>query len=229
MNIYPIMRNACCLMLALFWLDTRAADNPLRTQIATYDAETPTEIVTAPGIPTDLELAPQEHVTGLALGDTVQWRVEQLPGHLFIKPLRAGLFTAATLVTNQRVYTMLLRSTTPAGPWRMKVRWIMAQAPRENEVRNLTPKVVNHRYTIDGKTEFRPHDVFDDGRFTWIDMGHPQVLPALFMVGDHGPELINYLLRSPYFVVQRLMPRFLLKLGDQEINVTNHAYGNPSP
>jgi Type IV secretory pathway, VirB9 components len=205
---------------------------PPRTLIQPYDAESVTEITTVPGVPTDIELAPEEKITGLALGDTIQWRVEELPGHLFIKPLHTGLFTAATLVTNQRVYPLVLHSTNTTGAWLLRVRWTIPPAIPQHSANPppiaLIPTPRNRDYTIEGEAEFRPKAVFDDGHFTWIDMGQPQVLPALFMVGPDGPQLINYLLHSPYFVVQRLMPRFLLKLGKTEVTITNRAYGNPS-
>lgn len=206
---------------------------PTRTLVQPYDPESITEITTVPGVPTDLELAPQEKITGLALGDTIQWRVEELPGHLFIKPLKSGLFTAATLVTNQRVYPLVLHSTHANGPWLLRVRWVTHVAnpapAAPTSLPTLIPVAHNRRYRIEGEAEFRPKSVFDDGHFTWIDMGQPQVLPALFMVGPDGPQLVNYLLHSPYFVVQRLMPRFLLKLGKAEVTVTNLAYGSANP
>ncbi|WP_298159353.1 TrbG/VirB9 family P-type conjugative transfer protein [Ferrovum sp.] len=93
---------------------------------------------------------------------------------------------------------------------------------------SLTPQRVHTHYTIKGDAEFRPLEVFDDGRFTWIDMGHPQVLPAVFMIDAEGSRLVNYLLHSPYFVVQRLMPHFLLKLGGTEVEVINSDYSKSS-
>ncbi len=211
--------------------------SPSRTQVQVYDSEVPTEILTVPGVPTDLQLAPHEKITGLALGDTLQWRVEELPGHLFLKPLRPDLFTAGTLVTNLRVYSLVLRSTTPQGPWVMRVRWILDEEKSLSHSSSsgkmihsfsLTPRRVHTHYTIKGDAEFRPLEVFDDGRFTWIDMGHPQVLPAVFMIDAEGSRLVNYLLHSPYFVVQRLMPHFLLKLGGTEVEVINSDYGKSS-
>jgi type IV secretion system protein VirB9 len=229
-------RAGWCLCALLL---TQAADSdpvgPTRTQVQVYDSEVPTEILTVPGVPTDLQLAPHEKITGLALGDTLQWRVEELPGHLFLKPLRPDLFTAGTLVTNLRVYSLVLRSTTPQGPWVMRVRWILDEekslsSPSGKTIHpfSLIPRRVHTHYTIKGDAEFRPLEVFDDGRFTWIDMGHPQVLPAVFIVDAEGSRLVNYLLHPPYFVVQRLMPRFLLKLGGTEVEVINPDYGKSS-
>ena len=63
--------------------------------------------------------------------------------------------------------------------------------------------------------------VFDDGRFTWIQVRSPQALPALFMVEEGNAVLVNYVVKGEYFVVQRLMPEMLLKLGNTEVRVIN--------
>ena len=94
-----------------------------RTQRFRYDPEVSYTIVGLPGVPTDIQLAPGEHVTGFALGDTVQWVVEELQGHIFIKPLRSDLFTAGTLVTDQHSYQLTLKSGHPRDDWMQRVSW----------------------------------------------------------------------------------------------------------
>lgn len=181
-------------------------------------------LITLPGVPTDVQLAPDEKITGLALGDTVQWMVEELPGHLFIKPLKPGLFTAGTLVTTRRVYQLLLKSTTAEGPWMQKVSWDDALPVAGSELpapASFDPATLNARYRIEGEADFRPVRVFDDGRFTWIQVRSPQALPALFMVEEGNAVLVNYVVKGEYFVVQRLMPEMLLKLGNTEVRVFN--------
>ena len=77
-----------------------------RLVVFRYDANNTYTILTMPGVPTDIQLAPEEKITGFAIGDSVQWLVEELPGHLFVKPLRADLFTAGTIVTERRTYQL---------------------------------------------------------------------------------------------------------------------------
>lgn len=189
-----------------------------------YDPDQPYTLVTVPGVPTDVQLGIDEKITGLALGDTVQWMVEELPGHLFVKPLKAGLFTAGTLVTNRRVYQLLLKSTSAEGPWVQKVSWNDTASAEVGELPSpatLDPAKINSRYRIEGEGDFRPVRVFDDGRFTWIQVHSPQALPALFMVEEGNAVLVNYVVKGEYFVVQRLMPEVLLKLGNTEVRVVN--------
>jgi type IV secretion system protein VirB9 len=215
-----------------------------RMVVFRYDANATFTILTLPGVPTDIQLAPDEKITGLALGDTLQWMVEELPGHLFIKPLKVDLFTAGTLVTDRRVYQLVFKSTSIQGHWVQKVSWINVDTSAGKEASEATsgpsiaveglsaealdPARLNFGYDIEGEGDFRPVTVFDDGRFTWIKERSPQALPALFMVDDGAAVLVNYIIKGEYFVVQRLMHEVLLKLGNAEVRVINRKYAKRS-
>jgi type IV secretion system protein TrbG len=69
-----------------------------RLVVFRYDANNTYTILAMPGMPTDIQISADEKMSGFAIGDTVQWVIEELPGHIFIKPLKASLFTAGTLV-----------------------------------------------------------------------------------------------------------------------------------
>jgi len=203
-----------------------------------YDPNNTYAVLGLPGVPTDIQLAPDEKVLGFAMGDTVQWLIEELPGHLFIKPIKADLFTAGTLVTDRRVYQLAFKSTNPQGRWYQKVSWsypeVALRGAREGAAAppmvemvspdKLDPATLNFAYDIEGEGDFKPLTVFDDGRFTWLKVKSPQALPALFMVSEEGTQLVNYLIQGDYFVVQRLLPAALLKLGNSEVRVTNRQW-----
>ncbi len=211
--------------------ETRGGGDP-RLVSFTYDADTTYTILAIPGVPTDIQLAPGEKITGFALGDTIQWVVEELPGHVFIKPIKPELFTAGTLVTDRRVYQLVFRSTTLQGHWMQKVSWrepptslttplVGAMAPESGKGPEVLSPATRHcDYDIEGEADFKPLSVCDDGRFTWIQMSSPQALPALFRVDDKEAVLVNYIIQGNYFMVQRLMPEILLKLGNAEVRIT---------
>jgi type IV secretion system protein VirB9 len=198
-----------------------------------YEKDTAYTILAQPGVPTDLQLAADEKIQGLALGDTVQWMIEELPGHLFIKPVRGNLFTAGTLVTDRRVYQLMFKSSDNHDQWYQRVSWEYADKPPAGVARvdllpdpdQLAPGSINSDYEIEGEGDFRPVRVFDDGKFTYLKMKSPQSLPALFMLQEEGAVLVNYRVQGEYFVVQRLMPGILLKLGNREIRVLNRKLG----
>lgn len=82
----------------------------------------------------------------------------------------------------------------------------------------------NFDYSIKGDAPFKPQMVFDDGKFTWIQIPPGvQEIPAVFaLAADGTAELVNFTTRRNYFVVQRLFPDgALLKLGKQEVKIFN--------
>lgn len=82
----------------------------------------------------------------------------------------------------------------------------------------------NFGYQIQGSANFRPVAVWDNGRFTWIQFGAAlQELPAVFAVHPrNGLQIVNYTVSAggTQILVNRLMPEFVLKLGDEEVRVT---------
>ena len=209
-----------------------------------YDPNDSYTILTRPGAVTDIELTTDETLDTLALGDTTQWTVAQSAGHVFVKPTRPDLYTSATLVTSKRVYQLTLRASPENGKWYQRVSWSVPevlvykraeQARREQQEqeeatrreqqsvnRGIALEQLNFGYAIKGSAEFRPTQVLDDGRFTYLRMPPAlQELPTVFVVGAQGQaELVNYLVKGDYLVVQRLAPHLLLKLGKSEVSVT---------
>jgi type IV secretion system protein VirB9 len=63
---------------------------------------------------------------------------------------------------------------------------------------------------------------FDDGRRVFIQM--PENLnatdaPPLFVIGESGPELVNYRVRGRFYVVDRMFDRAEMRLGDRHQRV----------
>ncbi len=196
--------------------DTSLAE-PGKTKLVTFvfgpnDTYT---ILCLPGAVTDIDLRPSERVLALALGDSVQWQAEKKGSHLFLRPLRAGLFTSATLVTSERTYEMTLHSSGPGGTWYQRVNWrypnlvviersqaALALAEGQGKAKHAHAHVdvgpapqgipvarLNFNYTVTGEAPFRPTQVFDDGTFTYIRFGHkPQEMPALFVETPDGRD-----------------------------------------
>lgn len=82
----------------------------------------------------------------------------------------------------------------------------------------------NFDYAITGNSAFRPVAVWDNGRFTWIQFTSTlQELPAVFAINPkNGLQIVNYTVSAngTQILVNRLMPAFLLKLGDEEVRVS---------
>ncbi|MFB0936626.1 MAG: TrbG/VirB9 family P-type conjugative transfer protein [Propionivibrio sp.] len=219
--------------------DTRLVEFP-------YEPNDTFVVLTRPKSVTDIVLHPDEEVVGLALGDTFQWQVKDTRGHIFIKPLRPNISTSVTLVTSVRSYQFTLQASPEDGVWYQRVSFtypqlLVIERERQESFKRaelaekarldsqvVTPKLslenLNFEYTVKGEATFRPTQVFDDGKFTWVRMPKTQDMPAFFMVSeDQGVELINTNLRGDYVVVQRLVDKLLLKLGKTEITIERNG------
>lgn len=75
------------------------------------------------GMVTDIQLPAGARMRSLALGDTIRWVTAQSGNNLFVKPTRPGLRTSASIVTNHRVYQMMLVSVGKGKTWYQQVSW----------------------------------------------------------------------------------------------------------
>lgn len=246
------LRIGATLFLAVGSVNVAMADSqvmpmPSDTRLVTFsfDHHDTYTILARPKSVTDIQLSADEEVVAMALGDSVQWMASKAKGHVFIKPLQTDIFTSATIVTNVRTYQLTLRSSPEDGKWYQRVSWDypdlvvfrqqreeIARRNVEKEEKRLEEQIIapdisidklNFDYKVTGDAEFKPAQVFDDGKFTWIRLPVIQELPAVFMTDKDGKaELINYVTRGQYMMVQRLVPGLLLKIGTQEINIVNN-------
>lgn len=212
--------------------------------VFSFDQNNTYTILARPRNITNIALHPDEEVVAMALGDTAQWMVSDTPGHVFIKPLHPDIVTSGTLVTNKRTYQLSLRSSPENGKYYQRVSWEYPdllvlrtqQAARVKETidveRNrleatvvsgdVNMESVNFDYTVEGNAAWRPAQVFDDGKFTWIRLSKTQDIPAVFAVNEDGKaELVNINIRGEYIIVQRILPSILLKLGKAEVKIVN--------
>lgn len=201
------------------------------------------EILARPNAPTNIVLEPGETLRALAIGDTVQWITEDVPGHIFIKPLRAGLYTAGTIVTDRRSYQISLRSVTENAHWYQRVSWdygggrlvrsrgeswvdTMSEEPEPMEPMGETvdpaisprPQDLNFGYRVSG-TSGIVQNVFDDGRSLWIRLEDGlQELPAVFVQSRTSRQaLANYRVDGKYIVVHRISPKTILRIGRDQV------------
>lgn len=249
-KIISPLRALCALTLAfaatVSLAEVQPIPMPADTKLVTFtfDQNNTYTILTRPRAVTDLALHPEEEVVAMALGDSAQWIVTDAPGHIFIKPLHPGIVTSGTLVTSKRTYQISLRSSPEDGKYYQRVSWeypdlivlrrqqaVQVKAAvdlqrSKHEATIVSPDVkienINFNYRIDGEADWKPQQVFDDGKFTWIRLGQTQDIPVVFALSeDDKAELINTNIRGEYLVAQRILPRMLLKLGERQVKITN--------
>jgi type IV secretion system protein TrbG len=212
------------------------------------------QVYAAPLRLTTIQLQPGEKLVGKpAAGDTIRWvmgagrsgadRAEQQL--LYVKPTRSGLETTMVITTDRRTYYLDLRSFDET--YMAAVRWRYAQdeiaqaegtAAREDALAaattatNINIEAINFSYRITvekGKPIWTPTQVFDDGRKTFIRFPAAMLVreaPALFVLSTaNETQLVNYRVKNDYFVVDRLIDRAELRVGQKDQEIVRIARG----
>ena len=201
------------------------------------------QVYAAPGRVTVVSLQPGEELVTVAAGDTVRWIVgdtssgsgDALRVNVLVKPIRSGLKTNLVITTSRRTYLLELTSTERA--WMASVSWdypkdrmlalqrqaqaASAAAPVDT---GLSLEKIRFRYAVSGSNPpWKPLRAFDDGEKVYIQFppGIAQgELPPLFVIGAQGDgQLVNYRVRPPYYIVDRLFGAAELRLGGDKGDV----------
>jgi type IV secretion system protein VirB9 len=164
-----------------------------------------------------------------------------LTPHVIVKPTEYGIVTNAVITTTRRTYYLGLVSKQKGDPGHVRrikfyyprdllqevnglLRARQAASQREHETTvarlpRLSVEALNFGYEVsEGQgLPWRPVRVFDDGRQVYIQM--PEAMRAseapVLLVQTRGGEaaLVNYRLRSPYYVVDKLFESAVLIVG----------------
>lgn len=220
-------------------------------QIYPYTEGALYRLYSSPGQVSDIALQPGETLVSVSAGDTVRWVVgDTLSGsgasaraHVLVKPISAGIRTNLMIATDRRTYHLELESVNggymAALSWRYPSDELAELTSRNGiaEVRaassveaGLTLDRLNFDYRLSGDTpSWKPVRVFDDGRQVFIQMPttiETTDMPPLFVLGDGGDaELVNYRIRSNYYVVDRLFQAAELRLGTKRQTVVKIQKG----
>jgi type IV secretion system protein VirB9 len=221
-----------------------------RLVVFPFDANSSYRILTRPRSVTHIELSPGERVRILALGDTVSWQAADRDNHVFIKPTYPNQSVSGTLVTNLRTYQLFLQAGSETDKWYQRVTFqypdLIARerieadraklapedaipgvredlAERRNALAVSDPADLNFTYEITGTAAFRPLQIYDDGKSTYIRLDTNLVdMPALFRLRDGKDlELVDYANRNNLLIVGRVLEAGTLKLGDAEVRFHN--------
>ncbi|UIF89224.1 TrbG/VirB9 family P-type conjugative transfer protein [Cupriavidus sp. UYPR2.512] len=209
----------------------------------TYSQDAVFTLLTQAGVSTHIRLEAGEGVTEKpALGDTIQWRISGGPTHLFVKPVRSGISTSLTLVTNKRTYEFFLVASQPGGKFYQQASFMYPEEAREVQLKAqlqaesfiaekrrldaqiltapLDPTSFRYGYKLSGDAPFRPIDVFDDGKKTFFRLPNVQDMPAVFIPDDQKRlQLIVTRVDGNFIIADRVGDRFMLKLNDKEVSV----------
>jgi type IV secretion system protein VirB9 len=167
----------------------------------------------APGYQLTIELAPDERVENVAVGDAGAWQVtpNKRGDHVFVKAVQTGVTSNMTIVTDARTYVFDLRplyGPTPDMAFRLRFRY-----PSEGADQPVALVPSPGRYRFSGDKALRPASMADDGRQTRISWAAGQVLPAMFIIDRNNKErAIDGAMREGVFVIDDVANRLIFRL-----------------
>jgi len=202
---------------------------------------------------TDIELEAGEGLSAEPVaGDTEGWIKSEFTSgsgatartHVVVKPRDEGIETNLIVPTTKRVYRLDLRSK---PDWYMPaVRWfypdedasVVVKREVEEQVKQdssealaVSPDKLNFRYRVKGRdVPWKPAQVFDDGAKVYLRMPESMAssdAPALFVVEDGKPLLVNYRIKDRLYIVDRMFANAQLRVGDRQVDVercTAHSW-----
>lgn len=180
----------------------------------------------------------------------VQLNVNQ-PTNTAMLKLVTGMTVVGTIVTTKHTFYVEITPAGRSDPWYQGVNWSFgvdgfgqsnfgqgvfsatsampapgsigaAAGALPDPVSDIYTGTPNFDYSIKGDGAFKPVAVWDNGRFTWVQFPkNLQELPALFIDGPNGLEVVNYTVHADgtQILVNRLMPAFVLRVGKASVRV----------
>ncbi|PZR35477.1 P-type conjugative transfer protein TrbG [Caulobacter segnis] len=174
------------------------------------------------------------------LGETESGAGEAQQVIVLVKPMRSGLRTNLVLTTDQRTY-LIDAVSTDSGAYTSVLSWTYPQeeareraaeaarraaaAEQMAAVQSAVPvERLDFRYAITplkGRAPaWTPVRVFDDGAKTYIefppDLAVREAPPVFLLDADDQAQLVNSRLAGRYLVVDRVIDRAELRLGDKK-------------
>lgn len=224
-----------------------AADQ--RVKSVAYDANNVVAIVGHYGFVTHIQLGANETVQSVAMGDSLAWEVAPTGNHLFVKPREPNATTNMSVVTSpgNRVYQFVLTAHESKNGARPRpndmffaVNFRYPEEERrareaaakkdvaENTLARTPSQGTNFNYWACGDRAVAPDYAMDDGRFTYLRFAANRDMPAIFEELRPGKEaLVNTHVEGDWIVVQRVLPRLILRRGEQVACVDNRSF-NPN-
>lgn len=199
-----------------------------------------------------IQLADDEKVESLSIGDSLAWQVTPNKGGnlLFLKPVEPNAHTNLSVVSNKRSYAFELIAVNLVAQVAQMNYVVRFRYPQDEDAKvqaelagrehddaqetvpqhKVDPSSWNLGYTSQGKAELAPLHTFDDGTFTYFQFREHQDIPAIFLVADGKAEsLLNYHVSGQYIVVERTGRQFTLRSREGSVCVYNESAFKGAP
>ena len=205
-----------------------------QVKVFNYSPDKIFKVYSKPYFGTDLKF--KTKILAFALGDTVRWLAQPALNNLFVKPTQRHLETSLSVVTQNHTYEFLLSSQSlnlyqlvefrhPTKMAFVLAKNLEKEIKKRNKVfdtgvKKLSPgeiSKIRFNYIISGNRSIRPLQVFRFHGFVYLFMPKKlQSMPAFFIMSAGHLDLVNYIVRGRYVIVERLFKKGALKLGNKE-------------
>jgi len=223
--------------------ESRPAAIDSRIRVMIYNPDDVFKFIGYYGYQASIELAKDESIVSISMGDTTSWQVVPAGNRIFIKPMEQDATTNMTLITNKRTYFFELYAAETQDirdpDMVFNVRFIY---PDEEEAEHLKtygsassspdlahPEKYNFNYSISGHEEIAPIKVFDDGEFTYLQFRDKNAeLPAIFAVDEALREsMVNYRLapdNSNMVIIEQVFKKLSIRHGKKIVCIFNESF-----
>ena len=202
---------------------------------------------------TDIQLEPGEQVLEMPfLSEEKVWEigagVSRKAGldvqHFFVKPTYSGLTTSMIIITDRRVYHLLLKSF--KDTWMVMVQWeyppSMPFTVKQDAINSLkaelhgdglvNPEFLSFdykmRYSIFRKPVWLPKRVYDDGRKTYIELDEKMLHLETPVIFNHRNERINYRVNKNMVILDTLIEKITVVSGQDKVTIIKKRYETPA-
>lgn len=223
------------------------------TMFYDYNEDFTYEIYCQPYRTTDLQLEPGEQVIEMPfLSENTVWEigagVSRTNGkdtqHFFLKPAYSGLITSFIIITDKRIYHLLLKSYKDC--YMTQVKWNYPNSmpftltadsyagmnTLNKELTNVDPRFLSFDYKMKysrfKKPYWLPYRVYDDGEKTYITMNETVLHMATPVLFNKYNERINYSVKDNLIIIPELIEKVTLRLANQKVVITKKYY-KPEP
>lgn len=214
-----------------------------RIRVIVYNPDDVFKFIGYYGYQASIDLAKDEEVISISMGDTTAWQIVPAGHRIFIKPIEQDATTNMTLITNKRTYFFELYAEEAQDirdpDMVFNVRFIYPDEEEGEHLRSYTassagpdlghPEKYNFNYSISGNEEIAPIKIFDDGEFTYLQFRDKNAeLPAIFAVDDELREsMVNYRLdpaNSNMVIVEQVFKKLSIRHGKKIVCVFNEVF-----
>jgi len=227
----------------------RAGSLDTRVRVVNYNEWQVYSLTTSLRSVLTIEVAPDETIRNVALGDTVSWEVALVGNLLFVKQREEAKRTNAVVTSvlpSGALRSYQFEFNGEAGePSMVKVKFqypgqvaeerrrAKARAAELEHGRQMSAEVTreaftgtpNYRYSMSGAADFAPSDAWDNGRVTIFRFAGQTQLPAIYAVSKEGEERqVQVAMQGDLAVVGTVAPAWRMRIGSAVVCLWNEAY-----